>query len=687
MPEEFPGDPHPDTQLDQPPNTYGAVLAGFPDMHPDLRAHVERLALESGELLALSEGDTDRPTPTADTPHGRGMVSTGLMPLVETSHEATVTVLPESHPEVVQALQEEPKEISPMEAQLQRLHDTRQTYQKLVAELSLAAADGDNAVANRRIEAAQTALLNDFYNTLVAPQVSSPDEYQITEVSELIEEVLETVAVGEQEGLLGRNGDYSLRSLTLSIPTDRFREGYNSPDSRIREPFERLLHTMAISGNRSEIRHAGEKLATVYGIEPGELFNTGKVRHDPLAAEIVRRPTFANDLVLRKLQERESGESNAEHKIRVWDAAYDLLSQAGLPAKINHDFQRGAQERSMKAKTSENPDPEVKVVDLRTRISKVLKNTAHVGPENLEKVWNKAGITNFDNYDANQLKRMVDFIDSDEILLDRLKAGDTTVVFTDAMGDYNGALSDASTLYEGSAENTLFFEVSEPGDFYRYLTLLKERGVKPSVMAVVAHGDKNGLWFGKAHEDDFLITHKSAKDAERLAEVDARRAPGSKKAAMRSIFDLKALPRIAKEYMQPSKGIYDNRSMIGRKTVILDSCMQAEAAAEPLWNPRTWRMPADTGREHGLGRRKSTAQTLIAGFNDPSLTLYASAHESRSMRTDRGTRVLKILRNKKGKPIASSTAPVIGHRLGGDGRVVTEEVDEIILRPPSNRAA
>jgi hypothetical protein len=556
MPEEFPGDPHPDTQLDQPPNTYGAVLAGFPDMHPDLRAHVERLALESGELLALSEGDTDRPTPTADTPHGRGMVSTGLMPLVETSHEATVTVLPESHPEVVQALQEEPKEISPMEAQLQRLHDTRQTYQKLVAELSLAAADGDNAVANRRIEAAQTALLNDFYNTLVAPQVSSPDEYQITEVSELIEEVLETVAVGEQEGLLGRNGDYSLRSLTLSIPTDRFREGYNSPDSRIREPFERLLHTMAISGNRSEIRHAGEKLATVYGIEPGELFNTGKVRHDPLAAEIVRRPTFANDLVLRKLQERESGESNTEHKIRVW-----------------------------------------------------------------------------------------------------------------------------------GAENTLFFEVSEPGDFYRYLTLLKERGVKPSVMAVVAHGDKNGLWFGKAHEDDFLITHKSAKDAERLAEVDARRAPGSKKAAMRSIFDLKALPRIAKEYMQPSKGIYDNRSMIGRKTVILDSCMQAEAAAEPLWNPRTWRMPADTGREHGLGRRKSTAQTLIAGFNDPSLTLYASAHESRSMRTDRGTRVLKILRNKKGKPIASSTAPVIGHRLGGDGRVVTEEVDEIILRPPSNRAA
>jgi len=185
-----------------------------------------------------------------------------------------------------------------------------------------------------------------------------------------------------------------------------------------------------------------------------------------------------------------------------------------------------------------------------------------VGVDKLTEIYKQTGIINFDYYSPDQLIRMHDVMNGNQAVIEDIKEGDVTVVFMDARGDHNSAFSENPFIYEKPSGRTLFFEVHQQSDLYRFSIALKNMGIKDSTRVLATHGGKMGLVFGI--NDRFAIgTSDVSFDWQKNIKLGDPSV-------------LKGMQRIAKEFMSDSRGIDDPKDRIGRRTLILESCMQGQ---------------------------------------------------------------------------------------------------------------
>jgi hypothetical protein len=195
------------------------------------------------------------------------------------------------------------------------------------------------------------------------------------------------------------------------------------------------------------------------------------------------------------------------------------------------------------------------------RIKAIAENTSQVA---LEKLTIELGVTNLDMYIPSDLDTLTGLIDRDEAMIEHLQGGDVTVVFVDAFGDHNGALTPSFDTYRKASGRTLMFEVAKPGDFYRRMVLLKRLGIKPSTIVIAGHGSPGVTQFGQKDSNFTLATNRY---------VSQEFTP-----ATRVNMDETQIERLASdEFMQSSRGIDDPEERIGRRTFILNSCSSDKA--------------------------------------------------------------------------------------------------------------
>lgn len=177
----------------------------------------------------------------------------------------------------------------------------------------------------------------------------------------------------------------------------------------------------------------------------------------------------------------------------------------------------------------------------------------------IQRLHKEFGIVNLDMYTPQDLDTLTGLLDNDAETIEHLQQGDVTVVFTDAYGDHNGALTPVFDTYRKDSGRSLMFEVAEPGDFYRRMALLKRLGIKPSTVVIAGHGSPAKTWFGQGDTGFVLATNQFVSEA--------HDQPTSI-----SIENTQLARLASDEYMQVSRGIDDPDERTGRRTFIFNSC-------------------------------------------------------------------------------------------------------------------
>ena len=223
-----------------------------------------------------------------------------------------------------------------------------------------------------------------------------------------------------------------------------------------------------------------------------------------------------------------------------------------------------------------------------------------LGVEKLAAVHERTGIINFDTYKPEQLERMLKVFDWDKKTIEHLQAGDVTVVFRDANGDYNGGYNKAETTaaFESPEGRTLYFEISHPDEMFQYMKELAARGIKPSTAVIAGHGQPGGIYFGARGEEVALVSVPHGRAKEEVA-IHHRQ---------------EQLEHMVTELMQDSKGIDEPDEAKGRRRIILLSCSQGAPVRFA------------TGEE-SFTTLPSTAKTLVEQIRHPRLDVYANEVE------------------------------------------------------------
>lgn len=359
---------------------------------------------------------------------------------------------------------------------------------------------------------------------------------------------------------------------------------------------------------------------------------------------------------------------------RDWAARY-LEKVAKLPADISRDLRFASYSRVA--------DPDTYNVDSQY-LSSVLKDVAYrsnkLGTESVVRLYEQAGIVNFDYYTPGQLRLMDKLLQGDPETIAHLKAGDTTVLFNDANGDYNAALSSNGILYETPNNRTLCFEIHTPENFDYYMDILREHAIKPSTLIISSHGYEHGLGMGvKGTTGEFTLTNNVYPE-ESIVQRALMRLRGVQKAEEDHPFLVSkdGLARIVNNDMQDSRGIDDNPEAMGRRRVILDACMQAK---------RTQVYQANRSRERSLKRlglkpskyqlaNKSTAQIVTQTISNPGVDVYANQESFAARATPQGLRHYDPDKNKNGSTIYQ---PISHLTVDKSGQLVETEISEITL--------
>lgn len=223
----------------------------------------------------------------------------------------------------------------------------------------------------------------------------------------------------------------------------------------------------------------------------------------------------------------------------------------------------GKMETAMLSRLYERPDdkplPYIAGHRVKRSLHRIKEVVDNVAMSDIQRLHDEFGVVNLDMYKHEDLYTLISLLDQDTDAINYLRNGDVTVVFTDAYGDYNGALAPTFDSYRKESGRSLMFEVAQPGDFYRRMITLKRLGIKPSTVVIAAHGSPAKTSFGRGDSGFALTTNKYVSDDYDL--------PSSIN------IDETQLERLASdEFMQGSRGIDDPTNRTGRRTFILNSC-------------------------------------------------------------------------------------------------------------------
>lgn len=140
---------------------------------------------------------------------------------------------------------------------------------------------------------------------------------------------------------------------------------------------------------------------------------------------------------------------------------------------------------------------------IRSELKRIENIIGTVGTETVKGLRERCGIVNIGELSREQAHRMKKFIDGDPELIEDLRSKEVCVVLRDATSDWNGAFQGINENYETVDGATLIFEVSDRSDaseqIRAYMSLLRVRGIDPSVMVIAGHGRAGAVHIGDSH--------------------------------------------------------------------------------------------------------------------------------------------------------------------------------------------
>jgi len=348
-----------------------------------------------------------------------------------------------------------------------------------------------------------------------------------------------------------------------------------------------------------------------------------------------------------------------------------------LPREAAQDLLFAADSRTEPADSNDHRE---RANSLRDLLIQTIETTDKLGRTAVERLRRHAGIVNFDYYETNQLEMMNKVIEYDEETLEYLSQGDLTVVFIDALGDYNGAFKTASSNFRKPSGRTLFFEIHEPEDYDRYKAFLKIRDLKPSTVVLGQHGMPGAFALGRQRkesrwrvvEEETGKVIKGKKETKEVAvEVDEIKRPyivtnepkitkggpwGYQVASILQVVgDLKL-------YMQPSRGIDDPLEATGSMQFVLSSCSMDVPVAQTAIAPGREPVTETVAKAVGPG-------VVVAGGNMPMAMLG----------TQKGIKMDGFELQPDGSYKNIGTIPISVIYIGTDGNLNRDQVDELIL--------
>lgn len=204
----------------------------------------------------------------------------------------------------------------------------------------------------------------------------------------------------------------------------------------------------------------------------------------------------------------------------------------------------------------------------------VIEKFKHFGAERIRKISEFTNIHGLEGYSVGQLERMERLIDSPEAAAAELEGHDVNLVLINRSGDHNGVLKKtAADIEDGeTSERNLFFEIDRLSDIYKTFVKLKKAGIKPSTLLMAAHSAPGQFMVSDDRDPavkrrDIAVIASSAVIT--LANEQGLVADGD---TGFSIQDTKGFRRLVDQFMQPSRGIDDNKQHLGRKKIIFQSC-------------------------------------------------------------------------------------------------------------------
>lgn len=447
----------------------------------------------------------------------------------------------------------------------------------------------------------------------------------------------------------------------FKAPGHKVREVYESDSPASRHLKEALLED---NGSAEVIASFLKKTYDIpYTIDLLQLTRGDQV--DEVVIDLFKRPAMQPFLLSELLHDTENAwegvRSFQEENTLKRDWGERFLSEyVGIPDNLRKEIQLAGYARTMMRDDEGLPTTRINSSAYMDFLEGIASSFKELGPGAFAQLHEQTGITNFDYYTTPQLMSMSNFINGGSPRINYLKAGDVTVVFLDAKGDYNGAFRHAPKLYESNNGRTLYFEINKPSDFYRHWTLIKKHGIKPATFVMGAHGREGAMGFG---DSDFDLVNTHPEDLESGSQIP--------------LVSAKGLKRIAKDYMQDSRGIDDNEQAKGRRRLVLMSCSQAKPA-KVRREQKGWRRFIP-----GLGpveTEESMARTFFEKMDSDRLDMYASPGPTATLSTPQGIELERTeVRMENGKHIVTQSSVPITHIRRRAGVIVEETVQELAL--------
>lgn len=508
-----------------------------------------------------------------------------------------------------------------------------------------------------------SALYYDSWRGMDYADVLTDPEAEASQIAELIQE-LRFSAEYEASTLKNElSTSYSdVLRIVDHIPEERLRNMYLSTKDSESGALRYLLGKI-VSLDNQPLRQFQQPLKLLKKIYPADDALEVVMTHaDDKVIDTIRSRSDYGQIMLNTMPSIGHDFSRDKHDLsgaqRDWAERY-LQECVNLPESLADDFMFASFGRLSESKDKQ-PTNIVKEGKLYDSLSRVESLAREVGVEKLIALRDKAGIVNIDNYTPKQLNDTYKFISGDPEYIDKLHAGDTTLVLIDAKGDWNGGMASIPKVLNNPAANVLFFEVNRQSDPYRAFALCHRAQVRPSRVVIGAHGSPGNMWFGnKSEASNFVISNQLPSVGLEAGELYNQ--------VVMPLMSAEGLARIADEYMQDSRGIDDNQELVGRRQIIIDSCSQAK--------PRE--VVRMVNGEQSVAQ-ESTAETLAKVMSHTSVDIYAAATPVSSRATEAGFNYW----DGESKAIHPATKMTIDEH----GRIVTTTVDEIVLWRDSSKS-
>lgn len=350
-----------------------------------------------------------------------------------------------------------------------------------------------------------------------------------------------------------------------------------------------------------------EELAGRY-MRPGQDKAFDMLREEIGPARVAYLEAFRQSEKLPTEPENETPEAVVEFNSRYAHHLENFFDAAiKLPDDVVDRFSLAASSR-MKYVSDHGHQSYYNRTEMRSSMLRMAENVDSVGSETLTRLHREMGVVNFDKYKPEDLKNLQKLLDADPAFINHLQNGDVTVVLADAYGDYNGALSNSFDIYRVPSGRSLMFELGNPSDIYRHMIRLKQLNVRPSTVAVHAHGAPGMTAFGQPG--------LNGKTGHSFNVVSSKDFVGGNRDVV--LGDTKLDRLLSDEFMQPSRAIDDHETAEGKRRVILASCKgdapfadTVNTSAEEIAKIGTY----STLSSHDLQVFAATENAYVAGGN------------------------------------------------------------------------